>query len=150
VNLRKAGLVLAIVTLLIAILATQWPFEYRVTWFALRVRSRRVDLSWFPRRPDGGIRIDRDSVLNLLMLIPLGLGFGLWRRCGGLRLLAETLLVGVLSGAALELAQLPTRDRYPSFPDLWHNALGCLAGGALALAVRRRDRTAKRCGAHTR
>ena len=133
---RTAGLVLAVGTIAIAIVVTQWPFEYRLTWFAVDQRWHRIDWSWFPRTPRGAIRIDRDLWLNLLMLVPLGFGLGLWRPTTGLRLVALALVVGALTSSVLELAQLATRERYATFADVWRNTLGCVVGAALALAVR--------------
>jgi len=133
-QVRTIGLVLAVGTVLIAIVVTQWPFEYRLTRFAVHARWNRIDWSWFPR-PHGNV-MNRDFVLNLLMLIPLGVGFALWRRAAVVRVAAESLALGILTGATLELAQLVTRSRYTSFPDLWRNALGCLAGCLVVVVVR--------------
>lgn len=135
-QVRAAGLALAIGTVVIAILVTQWPFEYRITRFAVHARWNRIDWSWFPRTYAGDI-FHRDVVLNLLMLVPLGVGFGLWRRAGGRRVAIESLALGILTAATLELAQLATRSRYTSFPDFWRNALGCTVGCLLVLAIRR-------------
>lgn len=130
-QLRSAGKVLAIGTFLIAIVATQWPFQYRFTSYAVHYRWARIDWHWFRG-------FDRDFALNVLMLIPLGFGFGLWREARGPRAIAESLVVGTLASSALELAQLATRDRITSFLDVWHNAAGCVLGclAARLLAVR--------------
>ncbi len=135
-QVRTAGLALAVGTVLIAIFVTQWPFEYRLTGFAVRAKWNRIDWSWFPRTSRGNL-LNRDFVLNILMLIPLGFGFGLWRRAAALRVMAEGLALGIVTGATLELAQLATRSRYTSFPDFWRNASGCLVGCALALMLGR-------------
>ena len=135
-QVRTLGLALAIGTVVIAILVTQWPFEYRVTWFAMHARWNRIDWSWFPRTYAGNV-VNRDMVQNLIMLMPLGVGFALWRRAAAVRVIVESLALGILTGATLELAQLVTRSRYTSFPDLWRNALGCLAGCLFVIAVRR-------------
>jgi len=127
-ELRSAGRVLAIGTFLIAIVATQWPFEYRFSSYAVHYRWARIDWHWFRG-------FDRDFALNMLMLAPLGFGYGLWRETGKLRVIAESLLVGTATSAVLELAQLVTRDRVTSFLDLWHNAAGCVAGCVLARLV---------------
>jgi glycopeptide antibiotics resistance protein len=37
----------------------------------------------------------------------------------------------------LEIAQLVTPYRYTSFADVWRNALGCMVGCIVALAVHR-------------
>jgi glycopeptide antibiotics resistance protein len=126
--LRTAGKWLAIGTILIAIVATQWPFEYRFTSYAIHYRIARIDWRWFHH-------FDRDFVLNILMLMPLGFGFGLWRQSSRVRVVIESLALGTLSSAILELAQLVTRDRYTSFLDVWHNAVGCVAGCVIAIVV---------------
>ena len=135
-RVRSAGLALAVSTLAIALVVTQWPFEYRLTEFAVRAKWNRIEWSWFPRTSRGTI-VNRDFVSNILMLIPLGVGFGLWRRAAGLRVMVEGLAVGAGVAAMLELAQLATRSRYTSFPDFWRNAAGCAVGCALAQAMLR-------------
>lgn len=125
---RNAGRLLAIGTFLIAVVATQWPFEYRFSTYAVHYRWTRIDWHWFRG-------LDRDFVLNILMLAPLGFGYGLWREAGRLRAIGESLLLGIVASAGLELAQLVTRDRITSFLDLWHNAAGCAAGCILARLV---------------
>ncbi len=127
-ELRTVGKALALGTILIAIVATQFPFDYGFSRYAIRRRWARIDWEWF-------YAFDRDLVLNVLMLVPLGVGFALWRRAGRARVVFESLALGTLTSVVLELAQLLTRDRYTSFLDVWHNAAGCVAGCAIALAV---------------
>jgi VanZ like family len=136
-SVRTLGFALALFTLVLAIIATQWPFEYDLTQAGLARRWSRVDWSWFRHTANGGIRFDRDFALNLLMLVPLGAGFGLWRCTRTLRAIAESLILGLLTSVVLEVAQLATRNRYTSFPDVWHNALGCVVGCALAIVILR-------------
>lgn len=133
---RKLGIALALFTVVVAIVLTQWPFEYRLTSFAMRARWHRIDWSWFPRTDAGDIWFSRDFALNLLMLIPLGIGFAVWRRAGAVRVVVESLVLGILTGTLLELGQLLTRSRYTSFPDLWRNAFGCLVGCLLVITIR--------------
>lgn len=137
-SLRRIGLVLALGTVAVAIFVTQWPFEYRLTTYAVKLRWARIDWSWFPRNAAGDIRFDRDFAQNLVMLVPLGVGFALWRRAPSLRVIVESLALGIVTSATLELAQLVTRYRYTSFPDLWRNSLGCMVGCILALAFERK------------
>lgn len=119
--------------MLIAIAATQYPFHYQLTRFGIGRRWARVDWSWFPRSQSGRGRIDRDFALNLLMLVPLGAGFALWRRAGWLRCVAESLVLGLGVSTVLELAQLLTPYRYTTLADVWRNGLGCMIGCLLAL-----------------
>ncbi len=123
----------------IAIVATQWRFNYQLTRFGVARRIARIDWSWFPRTNTGAIRFDRDFALNLLMLLPLGVGFGLWRHAGMLRRAAESLVIGVGVSVLLELAQLLTRYRYTSFADVWRNGLGCMVGCLIATWLARDD-----------
>ena len=94
-NVRRLGLLLAVGTVLVAIAATQYPFHYHLTKFGIHRRWDRIDWHWFPRTPMGHVRIDRDLLLNLLMLIPLGFGYALWRRAPAWRILIEALLLGI-------------------------------------------------------
>ena len=127
-QLRTAGKALAIGTVLIAVIATQWPFEYRLTSYAIHYRIARIDWHWFQG-------FDRDFALNILMLMPLGVGFALWRHARPARVVVESLVLGTVVSAVLELAQLVTRDRYTSFLDVWHNAVGCAIGCVLVLVA---------------
>ena len=129
----RLGLAIFVCTLLLAIVATQWPFHYHLTRFGIGRRWARVDWSWFPRDHRGHVRLDRDFALNLLMLVPLGVGYGLWRRAPALRRIAESLVLGLGFSCALELAQLLTPYRYTSFADMWRNGLGCMIGCALVV-----------------
>ncbi len=134
-TIRTFGLALAVGTVLIAIVATQWPFRYELSETGLARRWARVDWSWFHHTPNGGIRFDRDFAQNLLMLVPLGFGFGLWRRATRLRTVIESLALGLATSIALEAAQLVTRRRYTALPDVWRNALGCMVGCVLAIMI---------------
>ena len=140
-SIRTSGAALAFGTVLIAFVATQWPFQYRLYGESVLRRWSRADWSWWPRDGDGVVRIDRDLVLNLLMLIPLGVGFGLWRRAGAARVVVEGLLLGIAISTMLEAAQLVTRYRFTSFADVWRNSLGCMVGTVLALWILRERRT---------
>jgi glycopeptide antibiotics resistance protein len=139
-NRRKLGLALAVFTVLVAIIATQWPFDYHLTRFGVARRWARVDWTWFHHTPQGRISFDRDFALNLAMLIPLGVGFAVWRRAGALRVIAESLLLGAMISVVLEVAQLVTPHRYTALPDVWRNALGCMVGCAFAIWI---DRTSR-------
>ena len=131
--IERLGLAIAIGTILAAIVATQWPFHYQLTRFDIARRWSDVDWSWFPRNRAGAVRLDRDFAQNLLMLVPLGLGFGLWRRAAPLRCIAESLVLGIAVSVGLELAQLITPYRHTTFADVWRNGLGCMVGCVLAV-----------------
>lgn len=135
-TVRRFGLFLCVVTIVIAIAATQYPFHYQLTRYAVHRRWVGIDWRWWPRTPMGRVRIDRDLLLNLLMLVPLGIGFALWRRAGGLRVALEALILGTVVSSLLELAQLVTPYRYTTLADVWRNALGCMAGAILVVVLR--------------
>ncbi|HSD86155.1 MAG TPA: VanZ family protein [Kofleriaceae bacterium] len=136
-HLRRLGLGLAAGTVLAAIVATQWPFHYQLTRFAIHHHWARIDWRWLPRTGTGHVRDERDLVLNLLMLIPLGIGFALWRRASGARVVFEALLLGIVTSTTLELAQLATAYRHTTLADVWCNAIGCMAGAIMVVALRR-------------
>lgn len=131
-DLRRFGLLLAIATVLTAIVLTQYPFHYSFTRHNIHGHWRDIDWHWFPRR-GRHIRVDRDLYLNLLMLIPLGVGFALWRRASGWRILLEALVLGAVVATGLEVAQLVTLYRYTSFADMWRNTVSCVAGALFVL-----------------
>lgn len=141
-SIRVIGAVLAFGTVLVAWFVTQWPFQYRPYGASILRRVARIDWSWWPRDGDGNVRLDRDLVLNLLMLVPLGFGFGLWRRSAPpWRVVVDGLLIGIAISVMLEAAQLVTRYRFTSFADVWRNSLGCMVGSAIALVIlRERER----------
>jgi hypothetical protein len=129
-----------LITIAIAIIATQWRFHFDFTRSGIHYRWHRVDWHWFPRTPRGHVRIDRDLVLNLLMLVPLGIGYSMWRRASSWRVVGEALVLGILVSGALELGQLANLYRYTSFADVWRNAFGCMAGALVEVALRRASR----------
>jgi len=138
VPIERIGLAIALGTVLIAIAATQYPFNYNLTLFGIERRWERIDWRWFPRTYKGAIRLDRDFALNLLMLLPLGVGYGLWRSAARLRVIAESLAVGIATSVVLEAAQLITPYRYTTVADVWRNGLGCMVGSILAVWLRSR------------
>jgi len=92
------------------------------------------------RHADGSVVIDRDFIQNVLMLIPLGVGFALWRRGPNWRVVAEALTLGIVVGVWLEAAQLLTPHRYTQLCDAWRNAAGCLIGAISGLLTWGRTR----------
>jgi glycopeptide antibiotics resistance protein len=139
-SVRRLGLGLMLVTIAIAIIATQWRFHFNFTRFGIHRRWERIDWHWLPRTPMGHVRMDRDFVLNLIMLVPLGIGFALWRRASRLRIAGEALLLGFVTSSGLELAQLANAYRYTTWADVWRNALGCMVGAIIVVALRRAAR----------
>jgi glycopeptide antibiotics resistance protein len=124
--LRRLGLAMVIVTLVAGVIGTQWPFEYRLTRFALHRHWQKIEWAWFPHH---GRRIDvEDLVINLVMLIPLGFGWALWRRAARIRVVLEAVVLGAVTGIGFEVAQLPTRYRSTQFADAWRNTLSCMIG----------------------
>ena len=134
---RRWGLAIGLATLVAVTIGTQWPFDYRITEFAIRQRWYRVDWSWFPRARGGHIRIDHDLLVNLLLLVPLGAAFALWRRAAAWRIALEGFALGLVTTVTLELGQLLTRYRYTSFADVWRNTFSCVLGCVIVIAVAR-------------
>ena len=122
-------------TFVLGMIGTQYPFEYRLTWFAVHRHWQRIDWSWFPRERSGHIDVN-DLVINLVMLIPIGFGWTLWRReATRSRVLVESLAIGFGVGTMYEVAQLVARDRYTEFADVWRNTVSCVIGASIARAM---------------
>lgn len=126
---------MAMANVLAAAALTLWPFHFRLNAASIARKWARVEWVFFYYRR-GHLTIDRDLILNLLMLLPLGLGFALARSARtpparGRRVLLEALLLGVTVALCLEGAQLLTPHRVTQLADLWRNALGCVLGAAL-------------------
>jgi len=137
-HVRRFGLALALGTFITAIAVTQYPFHYDIHRYGIHYRwDHRVDWRWLPHTPMGRLRIDRDFVLNLLMLIPLGFGFALWRQAPRWRIALEALLIGFVVALGLELAQLLTPWRTTSLGDLWRNTVSCFAGALYVVVISR-------------
>jgi hypothetical protein len=137
---RRFGLGLVVFTLVAAVIATQWPFHYNLAHDALVEKWHEVDWQWAHHRADGSLIIDRDCVQNLIMLMPLGAGYALWRQpreARPWRVIVEALVLGIATGVALELAQLLTPSRFTQLADAWRNAVGCALGGVAMLALLR-------------
>jgi hypothetical protein len=134
---RRAGLALALFTVFAAIVATQWPFHYDLARDALVEKWHEVDWQWAHHRTDGSLVIDRDCVQNLIMLVPLGVGFAWWREVPPWRVVLEALLLGIATGVTLEVAQLLVPSRFTQLADAWRNALGCATGAAVTVAITR-------------
>jgi hypothetical protein len=136
---RRFGLGLALFTLAAAVVATQWPFAYDLHGVA--EKWSEVDWRWVHRHADGRVVVDRDFIQNVLMLIPLGVGFALWRRGPAWRIVVEALTLGIAAGVCLEAAQLLTPHRFTQLCDAWRNAAGCLIGAISGLLTWGRTRS---------
>ena len=124
---RRIGAGLAAFTLAAMLLATLYPFRFQLetaSW-------ARID--WRLYYPGHS---DRDLLLNLVMLSPLGAAIALVRfGCAGLaRVALEACAVGLASALVVETLQIFERTRYPQAADVWRNGVGCGAG-ALAVAL---------------
>ena len=125
---RRFGLGLARFTLAAMLVATLYPFHFDLETASLA----RID--WRLYYPGHN---DRDLVLNLLMLAPLGTGFMLVR-FGRARLSRILLQAGALGfGLALivETLQIFEPTRYPQAADVWRNGVGCLTGAIVTALV---------------
>jgi hypothetical protein len=139
VHSRRVGMGLVLGTIAMAILVTQWRFHFDLRRFGIRVRWERIDWDWFPRTPMGHVRLDRDFLLNLVMLVPLGIGFALWRCASRVRVVGEAFVLGFVTSSLLEIAQLANAYRYTTWADVWRNTLGCVVGALVVVAMARRE-----------
>ncbi len=125
---RRAGLGLVVFTLVTALLVTLYPFR-----FALSTASwERID--WRLYYPGHS---DRDLVLNLLMLAPLGTGLVLARfgRARLARIVLEACGLGLGTALFVETLQIFERTRFPQAADVWRNAVGCVVGAIITAGV---------------
>jgi glycopeptide antibiotics resistance protein len=128
---RQLGQALLAVTWTIAILVTLYPFR-----FDLDVGSAaRID--W---RVSYARHNDRDLVLNLLMLVPLGVGLALVRfgHASIRRIALEAAGIGFGTSLVVETLQIFEETRFPQLADVWRNGFGCVVGAVLvAFAISR-------------
>lgn len=135
---RRIGLGLAGFTLATMLLVTLYPFRFQLgtaSW-------TRID--WRLYYPGHN---DRDLVLNLVMLVPLGAGLALVRSGRAIlsRILLEACALGLGTALLVETLQIFERTRFPQAADVWRNGVGC-GGGAIvaALVLRAMDRKLRR------
>ncbi|MBC7978728.1 MAG: VanZ family protein [Myxococcales bacterium] len=125
--LRSTGLALMAVTLAITLIATLAPFRFQLSTASWARIDWRV---YYPRHND------RDLVLNLIMLVPLGAGVALARfgRASLARIVLEAGALGLGMALVIETLQIFERARFPQIADVWRNGVGC-AVGAFATAA---------------
>jgi glycopeptide antibiotics resistance protein len=128
---RALGVGLVAFTISVAVLVTLYPFRFtfRATMFS------RID--WKLYYPGHN---DRDLILNLLMLAPLGVGLALWRwgRATTARIALQAAAIGVGLALFVETLQIFERTRFPQAADVWRNGLGCVVGAVITCLVLRR------------
>jgi hypothetical protein len=127
---RRIGLVLLLFTLATALLVTQYPFRFHLS----TARLSRID--WRLYYPGHS---DRDLVLNLLMLAPLGAGLVLVRfgRASLSRIALEACALGVATALFIETLQIFQSTRFPQAADVWRNGTGCIVGAVVVHVVLR-------------
>lgn len=111
---------------------TTLPFDVRPTWEALREGWSGV--SWLPwRRADGSFPSRPDMVANVLLFLPLGFLWVLYRRPRGgwARLALLGGLLGLALSSTVEALQLVLPGRVSSTTDLVTNSCGAAAGAVL-------------------
>jgi glycopeptide antibiotics resistance protein len=131
---RRVGLGLLVFTLATALLATLYPFRFSLETASLS----RID--WRLYAPGHS---NRDLVLNLLMLAPLGAALVLVRagRARLTRIVFEAAALGFGTALFVETLQIFERTRFPQLADVWRNGTGCIAGAVVtALVLRAIDR----------
>lgn len=132
---RRIGLVLLLWTLAVAFVLTLRPFRFDLA----AASFGRIDWHLYYRRPSGALAVNRDFVLNLVMLSPLGAGWALLRGSRGMgRIALEAALLGLATSTTIETIQIFEPSRCPQLADVWRNTAGCLAAAAtIAWLVRR-------------
>lgn len=118
----------------LVLLATTFPFRFRTDPAAVAWKLDNVDWRVWTRP-------DRDTLQNLLLMAPLGLGLalaGVPRRRRQVAL--EAALAALVLSIAVEGLQVFMPDRFPQLPDVLRNVCGCAAAGALGVALRDRAR----------
>jgi glycopeptide antibiotics resistance protein len=131
---RRVGLGLLVFTLASALLATLSPFRFSLEPASLS----RID--WRLYAPGHS---NRDLVLNLLMLAPLGAALVLVRagRASLARIVFGAAALGFGTALFVETLQIFERTRFPQLADVWRNGTGCIAGAVVtALVLRAIDR----------
>jgi glycopeptide antibiotics resistance protein len=125
---RWIGLGLLGFTLVTALLVTLSPFDFHLRTASLS----RID--WRLYYPGHS---DRDLVLNLLMLAPLGAGLALVRagRAAVSRIALEACALGVGTALVIEALQIFQRTRFPQAADVWRNGTGCIVGAVVVALV---------------
>src|SRR5262249_16330661 len=127
---RRIGLGLITFTLVIALLVTLYPFRFHLATASLS----RID--WRLYYPGHS---DRDLVLNLLMLAPLGTGLALvpFGRARLSRIALEACALGVGTALFIETLQIFQSSRFPQAADVWRNGTGCIVGAVIGAVVLR-------------
>jgi glycopeptide antibiotics resistance protein len=124
---RRIGLVLLLWTLAVAFVLTLRPFRFDLATASFG----RIDWHLYYRRPSGALAVNRDFVLNLVMLSPLGAGWALLRGSRGMgRIALEAALLGLATSITIETIQIFEPSRCPQLADVWRNTAGCLAAAA--------------------
>lgn len=82
----------------------------------------------------------KDIVLNIFGLVPLGIVVGVMSEK---KRLVKALLAGLVISMTVECSQLIWKRGTFDVDDLFHNALGALIGGVIAVAVVRINRKKK-------
>ena|GEM_PF-1184119 len=128
---RRLGRGLAAFTLVTALLVTLSPFRFALS----TARWARIDWRLYYAGHN-----DRDLVLNLLMLLPLGAGLALARhgRARLARIVVEAGALGLGTALCIETLQIFERTRFPQAADVWRNAVGCVIGALVTGLVLRR------------
>lgn len=80
-----------------------------------------------------GEYILKQIIVNMLMVVPIGLLFGLSQSS----MLSKCLLFGLLFSISIELLQYCTRTGLCETDDVIHNTLGCLVGFGIGRLILR-------------
>lgn len=125
---RRMGLAILLSTLACALVVTLWPFRFDLATASFA----RIDWRLYYRRPNGAVAVNRDFMLNLVMMSPMGAGWALLRGSRGRgRIALEATVLGVGTSVMIETLQIFEPTRFPQFADVWRNGAGCLAAAVL-------------------
>lgn len=133
-HIRFSGLAL-ITSLAVILVLTLIPFDFDWSPDAVVKRWGRVEWQLIYYNRDGGWSASRDFIQNVLLFLPFGISWVLWRRNRSWRLLLETSLLGITLALAIETSQLLLPGRVSQIADVGRNGLGALLGAAATLLV---------------
>jgi glycopeptide antibiotics resistance protein len=132
VDVRRVGGFLVLASIAAVLVGTLYPYRFH---FALDHISR---IDWAIVHTDRPL-VTRDFVVNILLLVPLGVGWALLRSARPPHVIVlEAIAVGFVVSASIETLQIFTHVRYPQVADVWRNVLGCGAGAVLSTVALRK------------
>jgi glycopeptide antibiotics resistance protein len=131
VDVRRLGGYLVLASVAAVLVGTLYPYRFH---FSLDHVSR---IDWAIVHTDRPL-VTRDFIVNILLLVPLGVGWALLRSARPPHVIAlEAIAVGFVLSASIETLQIFTHVRYPQVADVWRNVLGCSAAAVFSTVALR-------------